>query len=345
MAASGGEGVPGSNTATSSGGGSGPLAGCVALVTGASRGIGRGIAVGLGEAGATVYVTGRSTEEPPASSAGGGGTVLATAEAVTAAGGRGIALQCDHADDAQVRAAMARIEAEAGGLDVLVNNAFSLTEEVPFFGKFWEQGAPMWDAVCNVGLRSHYVASCLAVPLLQARRRSAGPAATPGLIVNVSSFGGMGYTFNVAYGVGKAGVDRLAADMAVELRAEGVASVSLWPGVVRTERMVKFSKTEEGAKAFDLGQSESPLLSGRVVAALAADAGVMGRTGEVVVVAEAAREYGVVDEDGSQPPSIRSLQFLVPFVMKGLSPPAALIPDVRLPTWLLAKGKASTPSE
>lgn len=312
------------------------MEGRVALVTGASRGVGRGIALGLGEAGATVYVTGRSAQEPPALSPGGGGTVVSTAAMVTDLGGRGVAVPCDHNNDEEVRQVLERIGAEEGRLDLLVNNAFSLPEGIPFFGKFWEQGPHMWDSVCGPGLRGHYVASCYAVPLLKRSDR--------GLIVSVSSFGGMGYTFNVAYGVGKAAVDRLAADMAVELEPEGIASISLWPGIVRTERMQRFVETEEGRGRMDLALSESPLLSGRVVASLAADPLVMGRTGKVVVVAEAASDYRVKDEDGSVPSSIRSLKFLVPYAMKGLSPPPSLIPDIRLPTWLLARGRSASSS-
>ncbi len=257
-----------------------------AVVTGASRGVGKGIALALGDAGMRVYVTGRSTE--------GELSIGRTAEEVTRRGGEGIAVRVDHAIDAEVEALFDRVEREAGRLDVLVNNVFAIPNERMWGVPFWEQPIAMWDRMHEVGLRSHYVASVFAAP----RMVRAGC----GLIVNVSSFAGAGFQLNVAYGVGKAGVDRLAADMAHDLAPHGVASVSLWPGIVRTEWVMSQPELPFSTKV-----SESPELSGRAVAALANDARVMDKTGRVLIVAELAREYGFTDVDGTRPPSLREL--------------------------------------
>jgi len=258
------------------------LAGKVALVTGASRGVGKGIALGLGEAGATVYVTGRSVT--PGSLP---GTIGETAGQVTALGGRGIAVACDHADDAAVK----QLFAGVGPLDILVNNAFAVPEG-RIVGNFWELPIEQWDVMHRVGLRSHYVAAWHAAPSLIARQR--------GLIVNVSSFGAKIQAVSVAYGVGKAGVDRMSRDLGRELRPHNIAVVSIWPGIVKTERHLA---EQLGLDASQLG--ESAQFSGRAVAALAADDNVLQKTGQALVVAELAREYGFTDIDGRQPPSLR----------------------------------------
>jgi dehydrogenase/reductase SDR family member 1 len=259
------------------------LAGQIAIVTGASRGVGKGIALGLGEAGATVYVTGRTVSAGVFP-----GTIGETAEAVTALGGRGVAVACDHADDEQVAALFARVRAEAGRVDVLVNNAFAIPDG-RIIGPFWELPVAQWDTMHAVGLRSHYVASVHAAPMMIAERR--------GLIVNVSSFGAKIYAVSVAYGVGKAGVDRMSRDMGRELRPHGVCVVSLWPGVVKTERLL----LEPDRIGYDPSRGESPLLSGRAVAALAADPRRLEKTSGALVVADLARAYGFTDIDGTLP--------------------------------------------
>lgn len=258
----------------------------VAVVTGASRGVGKGIALALGEAGFTVYVTGRTTEDR-----GDGLTIGATADAVSARGGRGIAVRCDHAVDDDTAALFERVRREHGKLDVLVNNVFAIPNEKLWGVPFWQQPIHIWDAMHTVGLRSHYVASVHAAPLLIAAK---------GLVVNISSFAGGSYQLNVAYGVGKAGVDRLARDMARDFRPHGVTSVSLWPGIVRTEWV-------EGADElpFSTEVSESPELTGRAVLALFRDAD--RETGKVHIVAELAQRYGFTDIDGTQPESLRVL--------------------------------------
>jgi NAD(P)-dependent dehydrogenase (short-subunit alcohol dehydrogenase family) len=264
-----------------------PLAGRVAIVTGASRGIGKGCALELGAAGATVYVTGRTLEEGAAPLP---GSIAATAAQVSAEGGRGIAVRCDHRDDTQVAALFARVREEAGRLDVLVNNAFLIPKELTSGRPFWETPISNWDDMLDVGTRSAYVASHFAAPLLVAQRR--------GLIVNVSSSGAAEYAWHVAYGVGKAALDRLTADTARELRPFGVAVVSLWPGLVLTERT---SRAREALPSLDFSGAESQRFTGRAVAALAADSGVLARTGRAFSSRELADAYGFRDVDGSLP--------------------------------------------
>ncbi len=261
----------------------------MAVVTGGSRGVGRGIALGLGEAGATVYVTGRTTEKGSGPFA---GSISETAEEVTRLGGEGIAVRVDHRNDHEVKAFFARIASERKTLDLLVNNVF-LIPEGPLHGvPFWEQPISIWDDMHAIGLRSHYVASVYAAPLMISK--------PGGLIVNVSSIGGLGFALNVAYGVGKAGVDRLAADMAHDLRPHGVTVVSLWPGVVSTERVMATKDLP-----FSTKHAESPQFSGRAVAALACDPKRMDVSGNVVVSAELGELYGFTDLDGSRPRSLR----------------------------------------
>lgn len=258
----------------------------IAVVTGASRGVGKGVALALGEAGMTVYVSGRTVE--------GELSIEATARAVSERGGRGVAVRCDHADDDQVRRLFARVQSEQGRLDVLVNNVFAIPKDKLWGVPFWQQRVGIWDEMHSVGLRSHYVASVYAAPALLKSER--------GLIVNISSFAGGGFQLNVAYGVGKAGVDRLAADMARDLQPHEVTCVSLWPGIVRTE----WVRALEDAP-FPTEVTESPEYTGRAVAALAADPQALAKTGQRLVVAELAQEYDFDDIDGTRPPSLREL--------------------------------------
>ena len=262
------------------------MAGKIALVTGASRGLGRGIAVALGGAGWTVWVTGRSSR-PGGSTSHLPGTVEQTAEDISAAGGRGVPAVCDHRDDEQVRAVVAQIEETHGALHLLVNNAWAGYERLNAGGwqewnaPFWDQSLDLWDAMFTGGVRIHYATTALCAPLLRA---------TPGaLVVTVSvRIGGPhepGYP--VAYRVAKAADDRLAEAMSAALVRDGVTSVAVHPGLVRTEGIMQF------AEHLDLTGSQSPEGVGRVVAALAADPDVITLTGQALPVADLATRYGV----------------------------------------------------
>ncbi|HQR03822.1 MAG: SDR family NAD(P)-dependent oxidoreductase [Proteobacteria bacterium] len=262
----------------------------VAVVTGASRGIGKGVARALGATGATVYVTGRSVS-------GGQGTLAETAAAVDAAGGRGIAVVCDHGDEAQVRALFGQVRAEQGRLDLLVNNAAHVDPELATPGNFWEKPARLGEMI-RIGLHSHYLAACHAAPLLVARRR--------GLIANISFYGSVCYFYGPAYGAAKAGTDKMTADMAVDLRPFDVAAVSLWPGFVATERIAPLRNGLSPAEAeARFGHFETPEFTGHVIAALLADPDRMTLTGQALIVAELAGRYGIRDAGGRQPPSYR----------------------------------------
>ncbi|WP_104165825.1 SDR family NAD(P)-dependent oxidoreductase [Arthrobacter sp. SX1312] len=268
----------------------------VVFVTGGSRGVGRGIARAFGEAGATVYVGGRTTTEGTAPSRM-PGTIHDTARLVTESGGTGIPLRLDVSDDSQVEAALARIDAEQGRLDVLVNSAWGgyerFTDGSEFNpGPFWHQPLSLWDSMHRTGLRAHYVASSFAAPLLI--------EAGTGLIVTLSSFAGQVFVPPVPYGVAHAAIDRLAADMAVDLEQHGITSVSLYPGLVLTEGVLANIEHFEHET-----NRETPLFVGRAVVALAADPHVLRLTGLPLVAAEVARAYGVKDEHGHQPYSNR----------------------------------------
>lgn len=269
--------------------------GIVAVVTGASRGIGKGIALELGAMGATVYVTGRTVDAGALP-----GTIGETAAQIDELGGHGIAVACDHHDDEQVRAVFQRVAAEQGRLDILVNNVYSAPDLVPWLGKrFWELPIEAWDQVIDIGTRSHYVSSVFAAPLLLEAER--------GLIVNVSSSGAVSYGHNVVYGVGKAAVDKMTADMALELEGTGVSVVSLWPGLVHTE-LLDMGATRDGDEIyielpgegrFDLSGAESPRFLGRAVCAMWNDPGLAARSGKPFSSSALARELGFTDLDGT----------------------------------------------
>jgi len=269
-----------------------PLQGRVALVTGGSRGVGKGIAIGLGEAGATVYVTGRTVQQG-ASPGGLGDTLFAAAGEITAAGGHGIAVPCDHTDDDQVRALFDRIEAEQGRLDLLVNNVWGGYEHFYDGTQFWEEKGfwtvPIgrWDKSFAAGVRAHYVASVFAAPIMIHQGA--------GLIVNISFFAAGRDDRGVIYGIAKNADDKMAACMAHELRPHNVAVLSLYPGLVRTESVLA------AAAYFDMTNSESPQFIGRAVAALAADPHILDKSGQVLVAAQVALDYGFTDIDGKQP--------------------------------------------
>jgi NAD(P)-dependent dehydrogenase (short-subunit alcohol dehydrogenase family) len=320
------------------------LEGRVTLVTGATRGLGKGIAIGLGEAGATVYITGRRLNSSNTEN-GIPGSLNDTQLAVEQAGGVCIPVCVDHSDDEQVRLLFERIQDEQGQLDLLVNNAYSGVQALgDANGKpFWESEPSFWDACNNVGLRSHYVASVFAARMMTQHQQ--------GLICTISSWGGMSYIFGVPYGAGKAACDRLAAEMAVELKQHNVASLSIWPGIVGTEFITRFAAEMDDSREVDSQSSaikegynwETPLLTGRAIAALAADSTVMRRTGRVQIVAELAQDYGLVDKDGNRPVSLRSLRFLLPFGLPTLRQYPWLVPDIKVPWSFLLLRMLSSP--
>jgi NAD(P)-dependent dehydrogenase (short-subunit alcohol dehydrogenase family) len=273
------------------------LSGSVVVVTGASRGIGKGIALALGSEGATVYVTGRTvaagTHALP-------GTVAETAQEVTRRGGTGITVQVDHAQDDQVAALFERVTSEQGRLDVLVNNAFALPDTLTEPGSFWEKPLSDWDMV-DVGVRSNYVAASHAARIMVPQRS--------GLIVATSGYTGVAYTYGVVFGLCKAAVDRMARDMAIELQPHNVCSLSLWMGLTFTERAERALAAKPEMKSStvtDPTVGSSTEFPGRVIAALATDANIMARSGGTFITAELAREYGVTDVDGRTPPSLRA---------------------------------------
>ena len=247
----------------------------IAVVTGGTRGVGRGVARELARQGARVFATGRSVpnHEP-------------FEQPVTA-------IQCDHRDDRQVEGAFQRIANEAGSIDILVNSVWGGYEGMIENGQFtwpkpfWEQPLWRWDAMFGAGVRAYYHASQLAARTMVAQRR--------GLIVNISFWAAQKHIANVAYGVAKAATDKMTADMAVELRSHGVTIVSLYPGLVRTEKVM------EAAAYLDLSNSESPDFIGRAVAALHSDAEVLRHTGTVLIAAALGRDYGFTDIDGKTP--------------------------------------------
>ena len=271
------------------------LAGKVAVVTGASRGMGKGIALALAEQGATVYVTGR-TVTPGSHPL--PGTVGETAAEVDRRGGKGIAVKVDHANDEQVAALFAQVWREQGRLDLLVNNAIAIPAELTQPGSFWEKPISNWEMI-DVGLRSNFVAAWHAARIMVPQKA--------GLIVAISGYVGVTYTYNVIFGTCKSATDRMARDMAIELKPHQVASLSLWQGFTYTERAQQNLKTVSGmASQLNSAAGTSVEFPGRIIAALARDAEIMKRSGGTFIAAELAQEYGITDIDGRVIPSLRA---------------------------------------
>ena len=278
-----------------------PSAGpAIAVVTGASRGAGRGIAVALGSHGCTVYVTGRSEKAGDAPLP---GTIHETAAAVTAAGGRGIAVRVDHGDDAQVQALFAQVQREQGRLDILVNNACALHDDLTRPGHFWQKSLGVADML-DVGLRSGYVASYYAAPIMTAQRS--------GLVLFTSASGSVHYVYGPAYGAHKAGMDKFAADMAVDFRDFNVAALSVWMGALQTERLRLLIESDRAKYGHLEDITETPGLTGHVVWALYNDPGLLAMSGRTLIVAEMAMKYGIRDEGGRQPVSYRDTHKVAP---------------------------------
>ena len=254
----------------------------IAVVTGGSRGVGKGVALALGEKGCTLYVTGRTLGD-------GDRTIDTTARLVTEMGGEGRSIRCDHGDDRDIEALFVRIGKEVGSIDILVNNVYKIPNPPAWGGGYWDHPIQVWDDQVGIGLRAHYVASWHAASLMF-KSKSAR-------MLNVSSPGGQSYHFSCSYGAGKAGLDRLTADMAIELQPKGIPACVLYPGAVSTEFIVDASKERE----MDLSESQTPLLVGRAATALLMDDDLMSRTGTIQWVEDLIEEYDLYDENGSRP--------------------------------------------
>ncbi|XP_039257771.2 dehydrogenase/reductase SDR family member 1-like [Styela clava] len=300
------------------------LRGKICLVTGGSRGIGKGIAIQLAYHGATCYVSGRNME-----------TLEKLNKEVESMGGSGkcIPVQCDHENDSEVKSVFERIDRENDGkLDLLVNNAYSAVKYIfeNLQKKFWEQSPDAWDKINNVGLRNHYRCAVYASKMMIEKRQ--------GLIINVSSPGGMRYFLSVPYGVGKCAKDRMAKDCAIELRKYKVAFISLWPGLVKTEELTSIK--EEGPFSSRYGRfydsSESTTYVGKTVAALLSEphAEVMTRSGKVVLTRDVGTKHGLTDERGIVPNSMFQLNLML--YLSGYKKLANFIPDfVQIPSSII----------
>ncbi len=276
-----------------------PLAGKVAVVTGSSRGIGRGIALVLAEQGACVYVTGRTVNPGDYYLPGTvGETAAECSERGKDSGGKGIAVACDHADDAQVAALFERVRNEQGKLDILVNNAFQLSDDLIDPKKFWEKPLSNLEMFA-VGPRSHFVAAWHAAQLMVPGKS--------GLIVAINGFAGGIYTFGVVFGTAKSAVDRMAHDMAIELKEHNIASISLWQGLTLTEKAQYNLANDKDNMTTSITSMTGSTVEhpGRVIAALATDPEIMKRSGGTFITTEVAMEYGVTDIDGRIIPSAR----------------------------------------
>jgi NAD(P)-dependent dehydrogenase (short-subunit alcohol dehydrogenase family) len=272
----------------------------VAIVTGASRGAGRGIAVALGEHGCTVYVTGRSEKAGDHALP---GTIYETAQAVTAAGGRGIAVRCDSGDDEQVKALIEQVKREQGRIDILVNNAAAIYDELNAPGNFWEKPLKLVDLM-DVGLRSGYVATWYAAPTMVEQRH--------GLVIFTSASGAVHYVYGPAYGAHKAGMDKFAADMAVDFKDFDVAAISIWMGALLTDRLKAIIAADREKFGYLEPMVETPEFTGHVIWALYNDPKLLELSGQTLIGAELAVKYGIQDEGGRQPPSFRDTHKVEP---------------------------------
>jgi NAD(P)-dependent dehydrogenase (short-subunit alcohol dehydrogenase family) len=271
------------------------LCGKVAVVTGASRGVGKGIALALAEQGATVYVTGRTVDTGSHRLP---GTVGQTAAEIDKRGGVGIAARVDHSDDQQIADLFEQIRQEQGRLDILVNSVMAIPPEMTDRCGFWKKPLVNWQTF-DTGVRAAYVAAWHAAQIMVPQRS--------GLIVAISGYVGVTYTYDTIFGTTKSATDRMARDMAIELKQHNVASISLWQGFTLTELARENLKTVPGmASQLISAAGSSPEFPGRVIAALAQDRGIMNKTGGTHIAAELAQEYGITDIDGRVIPSLRA---------------------------------------
>ncbi|XP_066300369.1 dehydrogenase/reductase SDR family member 1-like [Branchiostoma lanceolatum] len=311
------------------------LSGKVAIVTGASRGIGKGIALQLAEAGARVYITGRTLLPN-----GRGTSLTDCVEEIKQRGGRAIPVQCDHEKDDEVKDLFARVSTEQNGrLDILVNNAYSAApadiDHVEKPKRFWDQPLEMWNQTNSVGMRGVYICAVYAARLMVPARK--------GLIVNISSEGGLTYGLNPCYCVGKAAVDRIASDCAHELRERNVAFLSLWPGATRTELWMEWAENCQTKTSLQTTErdryvlnSESPEFSGKGIVHLASDPDIMRKSGRIFTTGDLADEYGFKDIDGRSPPDyVRRARDRLS--LTGHTTLAAWVPSfVKIPGWMLS---------
>ncbi|XP_045188839.2 dehydrogenase/reductase SDR family member 1-like [Mercenaria mercenaria] len=324
------------------------LAGKVCIVTGATRGIGKGIALQLAEKGAKVYVTGRTLD--PASDSKIGGSLRETAQEIEARGGICVPVQCDHSNDNDIEQLFEQVKREnEGQLDILVNNAFSAVKTMAdqLSLKFWEQSPLIWDDFNVVGLRNNYICAVHAARIMVPRKR--------GLIVNISSLAGLRYSHNVSFGVGKEACDRMAADCGFELQKHNVAFISLWVGMVGTENVMAMLRdnVKEPKADIDIGlpesmrspekmleyfeKAETPEFAGQCIAAIANDTDLMKMSGKIVSTCDLARRYNLRDSEGHGPTDFRQINTLLQLF--GHPWLAWCIPDfVRIPKWVVALG-------
>uniref|UniRef100_A0AC34FUX3 Uncharacterized protein n=1 Tax=Panagrolaimus sp. ES5 TaxID=591445 RepID=A0AC34FUX3_9BILA len=323
------------------------LQGKVALVTGASRGIGRGIALQLGQNGSKVYITGRKPEQSLGTQYTSLPSLEKTAKEIESRGGQAVVVYTDHSDMSQVKSLFQQIESEnQGNLDILVNNAFAGGRALTSNGEklFFEEEPEVWDLINNVGLRNHYYCCVFASRMMVKRQPSQG------LIVNISSLGGLRYFMSVPYGVGKQAIDRMSADMGVELAPFKVTVLSLWPGAVKTEltatliernelNIKKSKDISEAATAVIMANGESIEFPGKAIVALASDPNVQRYNGRCVLTADLGQSYGFKDIDGRQILSPRSVNYafandIVKF--PGSHTLANFVPNFfKIPGWLL----------
>jgi len=302
----------------------------VCLVTGASRGIGRGIALALGSQGATVYITGRTLDL----TSGQPGSLSVTAHEVSERGGKAIPVQCDHGVDQQIQLLFDQIERVHGKIDLLVNNAFKGVKTITANTKtpFWEQEMNSWDDVMGVGLRCHFIASQRAAKLMVQQKS--------GLIVNISSAGALFNFFTAPYGVGKAALDKMSEMCGKELGKHGVTVLSLWPGLVQTEHIMEMKDSIEKAKVggvkMDVSKGETVEYAGRAIVALMNDKNLKDKNGKTVTTGDLGYELGFTDVDGREHSSMRSIRGLVSYKSPWL---ASWIPAfIRIP-WSIIVAK------
>ena len=284
----------------------------VVLVTGGSRGVGKGTALALGATGATVYVSGRSSSDGQTTAL--PGNIYSTAQEITARGGKGIAVICDHTDDQQIAGLIDQIIDEQGRIDILVNNVYQVPDDMLEWQPFWKR--PLndhWQAMIDLGLRAHYVASYYAAPHMIKQ--------ATGMIVNISSPGARCYLHSVIYGVGKAGKDKMMHDMAKELREYNVAALAIWPGIVKTERLVPAIEADALPDEYEPLKPgmESPEYPGRIIDAIAKADNYMDYSGRSWWNSELGNELDVQDIDGAQPMSYG------PFMGEPGIPPEAMV--------------------